>query len=167
MTDAADAAPSATLPSPASGRERTLGLIAAIAAISVAGLGFGHSIPLFSVLLERAGASGLVNGTAAAAGALAVIVATPFYPRLIGRVGLKAVLAGGRSGHGAELRRDLRRARARLGLVPVALPVLGGRVGDVRGVRGLDQRRGHQGDARAADRALLDLLSAGLRDRDR
>ena len=94
MPDAAAPAPAAS-PSALSGRERTLGLIAAIAAISVAGLGFGHSIPLFSVLLERAGASGFVNGTAAAAGALAVIVATPFYPRLIGRVGLKRFLLAG------------------------------------------------------------------------
>jgi MFS family permease len=73
-------------------RGRLLGLVAAIAAISVAGLGFGHSIPLFTVLLERAGASGLVNGLNTAAGALAVIVATPIYPRVIARLGLKRFL---------------------------------------------------------------------------
>ena len=97
MPDAAAPAPAAPAPAPPapSSRERTLGLVAAIAAISVAGLGFGHSIPLFSVLLERAGASGFVNGSASAAGALAVIVATPFYPRLIARVGLKAFLLTG------------------------------------------------------------------------
>ena len=73
-------------------RTRRLGVIAAIAAISVAGMGFGHSIPLFSVLLERAGASGTENGGAAAAGALAVIFATPFYPRVIRRTGLRPFL---------------------------------------------------------------------------
>ena len=98
MPDAAAPAPAADpsrAPSRAPSRERTLGLIAAIAAISVAGLGFGHSIPLFSVLLERVGASGFVNGSASAAGALAVILATPFYPRLIGRVGLRRFLLSG------------------------------------------------------------------------
>ena len=69
-----------------------LGVVAAIAAISVAGIGFGHSIPLFSVLLDRAGAAGWQNGGATAAGALAVVLATPFYPRVIARVGLKAFL---------------------------------------------------------------------------
>lgn len=95
MPDAAAPAPAATPPSALPPRGRTLGLVAAIAAISVAGLGFGHSIPLFSVLLERAGASGFANGSASAAGALAVIVATPFYPRLIDRLGLKRFLLTG------------------------------------------------------------------------
>ena len=69
-----------------------LGVAAAIAAISVAGIGFGHSIPLFSVLLDRAGASGWQNGAATAAGAVAVVAATPFYPRVIRKVGLKPFL---------------------------------------------------------------------------
>lgn len=88
MSQPAETVAPASLPD----RQRTLGLVAAIAAISVAGLGFGHSIPLFSVLLERAGASGFANGSASAAGALAVIVATPFYPRVINRLGLKRFL---------------------------------------------------------------------------
>ena len=92
MTRAADPAPAATSPAPSASRQRTLGLVAAISAISVAGLGFGHSIPLFSVLLDRAGASGFANGSASAAGALAVILATPFYPRFIARLGLKRFL---------------------------------------------------------------------------
>ena len=69
-----------------------IGLIAAIAAISIAGVGFGHSIPLFSVLLDRAGATGFQNGAATAAGAVAVVLATPFYPRVIARMGLKRFL---------------------------------------------------------------------------
>ena len=69
-----------------------LGVAAAIAAISVAGIGFGHSIPLFSVLLDRAGATGFQNGAATAAGATAVVLATPFYPRVIARTGLKPFL---------------------------------------------------------------------------
>ena len=88
MSEAAP--PTAAAPSDA--RRRRLGLASAISAISVAGLGFGHSIPLFSVLLDRAGASGFANGSASAAGALAVILATPFYPRVIARLGLKRFL---------------------------------------------------------------------------
>ncbi|WP_081871316.1 MFS transporter [Parvularcula oceani] len=80
-----DAAPAAT-------RERMLGLFAAIAAISVAGAGFGHSIPLFAVLLERYGASDFVIGANTGVGAIAVVVATPLYPRLIARLGLKRFL---------------------------------------------------------------------------
>ncbi|MBB4659816.1 MFS transporter [Parvularcula dongshanensis] len=73
-------------------RGSTLGLIAAIAAISVAGIGFGHSIPLFSVLLERYGASSFANGLNTAVGALAVLVCAPIYPRLIVKVGMRRFL---------------------------------------------------------------------------
>ena len=69
-----------------------LGVAAAIIAISVAGIGFGHSLPLFAVLLDRAGAAGWQNGAAAAAGALAAVLAAPFYPRVIARLGLKPFL---------------------------------------------------------------------------
>lgn len=68
------------------------GLIAAIAAISVAAIGFGHSIPLFSILLERYGASDDVIGWNTGTAAIAAVIATPFFPRLIGRIGLKPFL---------------------------------------------------------------------------
>lgn len=70
------------------------GLIAAISAISVAGVGFGHSLPLFSILLERYCASDDVIGYNAATMAVAAVVFTPFFPRLIAASGLKPFLLG-------------------------------------------------------------------------
>lgn len=69
-----------------------LGLAAAIAAISVAGMGFGHSLPLFSVLLETYGASDVTIGLNTAFGAIAALLAAPFYPRVIALLGLKVFL---------------------------------------------------------------------------
>ncbi|MEE4213398.1 MAG: MFS transporter, partial [Parvularcula sp.] len=66
-----------------------LGLAAAIAAITVSGAGFGHSIPLFSVLLERYGASDFVIGANTAFAAVAGVIGAPFYPSVITRIGLK------------------------------------------------------------------------------
>lgn len=68
------------------------GLIAAIAAISVAAIGFGHSLPLFSILLERYGASDATIGFNTGTAAVAAILVTPFFPRLIRAVGLKPFL---------------------------------------------------------------------------
>ena len=64
-------------------------LVAAIAAVSVAGVAFGHSLPLFSILLELYGASDSAIGLNAGAAALAAILATPFFPPLIIRIGHK------------------------------------------------------------------------------
>ena len=72
-----------------SDRERLLGLIAAIIAISVAAAGFGHSTPLFSVLLKHYEASNTFVGFNSAVGALAIILSAPFFPALISRLSLK------------------------------------------------------------------------------
>ncbi|MEM1380398.1 MAG: MFS transporter [Pseudomonadota bacterium] len=69
-----------------------MSLIAAIAAISVVGLGFGHSTPLFSVLLDRYGASDFVVGSNTAFGAISALLGAPFYPRIIAKVGLRLFL---------------------------------------------------------------------------
>jgi MFS family permease len=69
-----------------------LGLVAPIAAISVAGLGFGHSLPLFSYLLKAYGASDLEIGANTALPALAAVLGAPAYPWLIRRMGLKPFL---------------------------------------------------------------------------
>lgn len=74
------------------GKDKVWGLIAAISAISVAAIGFGHSLPLFSILLERYGASDSAIGFNAGTAALAAILVTPFFPRLIARMGLKPFL---------------------------------------------------------------------------
>lgn len=67
-------------------------LVAAIAAISVAGAGFGHSLPLFSVLLETYEASDFVIGSNTAFAAIAALLGAPFYPRLIARIGIRLFL---------------------------------------------------------------------------
>lgn len=66
-----------------------MSLVAAIAAISVVGVGFGHSLPLFSVLLEKYGASDFVIGTNTAFAAISALLCAPFYPRIIAAVGLR------------------------------------------------------------------------------
>jgi MFS family permease len=72
-----------------SARKRLLGLIAAIVTISVAGAGFGHSIPLYSILLRSYGASDLMIGLNTAFAAIAALAAAPFYPAMINRLRLK------------------------------------------------------------------------------
>ncbi|NRA29951.1 MAG: MFS transporter [Parvularculaceae bacterium] len=67
-------------------------LSAAIAAISVAGLGFGHSLPLFTYVLKSHGAADWVIGNNAAFGAIASLLGAPFYPRIIAKIGLKAFI---------------------------------------------------------------------------
>ncbi|NNU15498.1 MFS transporter [Parvularcula sp. ZS-1/3] len=69
-----------------------LSLTAAIAAISVAGMGFGHSLPLFSVLLETYGASDFEIGLNTAVAAIASLIGAPYYPRIIERIGLRPFL---------------------------------------------------------------------------
>ncbi|MEM9840325.1 MAG: MFS transporter [Pseudomonadota bacterium] len=66
-----------------------LSLIAAIMAISVVGIGFGHSLPLFSVLLEEYGASDFVIGSNTAFAAISALLCSPFYPRIISLIGLR------------------------------------------------------------------------------
>ncbi len=69
-----------------------LSLSAAILAISVAGAGFGHSLPLFSVLLKTYGASDYTIGFNTAVAAIAALLATPFFPPVVRRMGLKRFL---------------------------------------------------------------------------
>jgi MFS family permease len=69
-----------------------IGLIAPIAAISVAGMGFGHSLPLFSYLLKSYGASDFEIGANTALPALAAVISAFFYPAMIRQLGLKPFL---------------------------------------------------------------------------
>ncbi len=70
-------------------KERLIGLIASIVAISVAAAGFGHSIPLLAVLLEHQGASSTFIGFNSAIAAGSIVIGTPIMPALIKRLGLK------------------------------------------------------------------------------
>ncbi|MEM6746109.1 MAG: MFS transporter [Pseudomonadota bacterium] len=69
-----------------------LSLAASIMAISVAGAGFGHSLPLFSFLLESYGASDVTIGLNTAFAAISALICAPYYPKVIAKIGLKAFI---------------------------------------------------------------------------
>ena len=59
------------------------------------GLTFGFQPPLIALVLSRAGSSSLAIGAVTSASLIAVILSGPFYPQLIGRLGLRrSVIAG-------------------------------------------------------------------------
>lgn len=59
------------------------------------GLIFGFQPPLIAFVLSRAGASSFAVGSVTAVSLIAVIVLGPFYPRAIGRLGLKGCIVTG------------------------------------------------------------------------
>ncbi len=67
-------------------------LIAAIAAISITGFSLSMSYPLFSLLLDRMGASKFEIGLNAASPAVAILFGAPLMPLLLRRVGLVRLL---------------------------------------------------------------------------
>jgi MFS family permease len=74
-------------PAKLSVRDRALSLGAVYACIFANGVGMGLSLPLLSLILERNGISGPVNGANAAFGAAAMLAFTPFIPALAARIG--------------------------------------------------------------------------------
>jgi MFS family permease len=62
-------------------------LVAILASCTAFGIGMGLTLPLLSLVLERMGVPGSVNGLNLATAGLASFVITPFVPRLIGRFG--------------------------------------------------------------------------------
>ncbi len=74
--------------------ERRLSLFTAIISISIVGASFGHTLPFFAVRQESLGASSSFVGLNAAMLALAALIATPFAPRLMRRMGARAFLLG-------------------------------------------------------------------------
>ena len=68
-------------------RDRRLSLGAVYACIFANGVGMGLSLPLLSLILERNGVSGTMNGLNAAFGAIAMLAFTPFIPALAARMG--------------------------------------------------------------------------------
>ena len=68
-------------------RDLTMSLGAVYACIFANGLGMGLSLPLFSLLLERNGIPATVIGANVMAGAVAMIVVTPFIPAMAARLG--------------------------------------------------------------------------------
>jgi len=59
------------------------------------GMIFGFEPPLIAIVLNRAGSDAFVIGTVIAVSLVAVILAGPFYPYWIGRLGLKRSVLGG------------------------------------------------------------------------
>lgn len=70
----------------AAGRMR--GMVAAIAAISIFAFSLSLSIPLFSILLERMGASGFMIGLSGASAAVAILMGGPLLPMALRFVSL-------------------------------------------------------------------------------
>jgi len=68
-------------------RQRWLSLGAVYACIFANGIGMGLSLPLLSLILERNGVSGTVNGLNVAFGSVAMLAFTPFIPSLAARLG--------------------------------------------------------------------------------
>ena len=69
-------------------------LIAILASCTAFGIGMGLTLPLLSLVLERMGVPGSINGLNLATAGFASLVVTPFVPRAIGRFGAVHFLAG-------------------------------------------------------------------------
>lgn len=76
----------------AAGRMR--GMAAAIAAISIFAFSLSLSLPLFSILLERMGASAFLIGLSGASAAVAILVGGPVLPMALRHVSLPALMIG-------------------------------------------------------------------------
>jgi MFS family permease len=68
-------------------RGRAFSLAAILSACIAYGIGMGLTLPLLSLILERMGEPGSVNGLSSATGGLAAVMVTPFVPRLMARFG--------------------------------------------------------------------------------
>jgi MFS family permease len=73
---------------------RTRGLIAAIAAVTIAGLNYGFISPLIGVLMERRGLDNGLIGLSASVQAIAVVIVSPLTGLLLSRLGTPWLLTG-------------------------------------------------------------------------
>ncbi|MEX2521040.1 MAG: MFS transporter [Paracoccaceae bacterium] len=81
-------------PAPPAARGGLRGMIAAIAAISIFAFGLSLSIPLFSILLEEMGVSGVMIGLNGAAAAAAILAGGTLVPLALRHVSLGALMIG-------------------------------------------------------------------------
>ena len=72
---------------------KRLSLFAILSACIAYGAGMGLTLPLLSLVMERMGVAGSVNGLNLATAGLAALVVTPFVPRLIEKLGAAEFLA--------------------------------------------------------------------------
>lgn len=71
---------------------RTVGIVAAVACITIAGVSLALSVPLLAFAMDARGASGLFIGANTAMGGVAVLVATPLIPRVAATIGVRTLL---------------------------------------------------------------------------
>jgi MFS family permease len=81
-----------TTPTPAASSGRRWSLAAAIASVTVFGLGIGQGAPLTSLLLEMRGTNVTLNGLNAGAAFLGVIVGPLLAPRCVRQIGIRNFL---------------------------------------------------------------------------
>ena len=81
-----------TSPGTLSPAQRRRSLAAAIACISVFSITTGFASPLISLILESRGVSRSVIGTMASVPSFAILVSTPFIPRVVAWIGIRRVL---------------------------------------------------------------------------
>jgi MFS family permease len=62
-------------------------IVAVLSVVAIAGLGFGTSMPLLSILLEKAGYSSTAIGLNTALHSVAALVVLPFAPKALRRIG--------------------------------------------------------------------------------
>ena len=74
--------------------EKRLGFVAILSTCFAFAVGIGLTLPLLSLILERRGFPGTVNGLNLATAGLAAIVITPQVPRLLRRFGTAPYLTG-------------------------------------------------------------------------
>ncbi|MHC2103369.1 MFS transporter [Methylobacterium sp.] len=74
------------------GPDTVAAITAAIACVTVVGIGLSLSIPLLSIELERRGASSTLIGLNTAVAGIASICTVPFVPRLAARIGVAPLL---------------------------------------------------------------------------
>lgn len=84
----------AAAPAAQAARGGLRGMIAAIAAISIFAFGLSLSLPLFSILLEQMGASGLMIGLNGAAAAAAILAGGTLAPLALRHISLGALMIG-------------------------------------------------------------------------
>ena len=71
---------------------RLFPLLAAIAAISIVGVGLSMTIPLIAVRMEAAGYSASANGWGVAMSGLATILVSPLIPTLVRVLGVRRLM---------------------------------------------------------------------------
>lgn len=76
----------------AAGDGRVRSIAAVVAGASIVGLVLSLTLPLLAIRMEEAGASATFIGANSAMPALAILLVTPFLPRLLGRFGTAPVL---------------------------------------------------------------------------